>query len=215
MKIAIATACVALPGLLGSIASMHSGPRPIMPKDAVYVAQLSPINRKASGGSAMGEMRFTVHGDSLTINVHVRGVPPTIEHWQHFHGFPDGHQARCATVAADTSHDGYVDIRETEPVMGTTMVPFNADPVGMDIPTHDYPHADAQGTYVYEKTVSLSALQRAFGLKYGGEIDLTKRVAQVHGVPESVALPKTVASLGTLSSRITIPIACGAIKRIK
>jgi hypothetical protein len=210
-----ATACIALPFVAVSTASLRAKPRPIMPDNAVYVARLLPINRKASGMSAEGEMRFTVHGDSLTIAVRVGGVPANIEHWQHFHGFPDGHQANCATIAADTSRDGYIDIRETEPVMGTTMVPFNADPVGMDIPTHDYPHADAKGNYVYDKTVSLVALQRAFGMKYGGEIDLTKRVAQVHGVPESVALPKRVASLGTLSSRITIPLACGAIKRIK
>lgn len=186
-----------------------------MPDNAVYVAQLSPMNHKASGTSAGGEMRFTVHGDSLTISVRVHGVPPNIEHWQHFHGFPDGRQARCATMAADTSRDGYIDIRETEPVMGTTMVPFNANPVGMEVPTHDYPHADAKGNYVYEKTVALPALQRAFGMKFGGEIDLAKRVVQVHGVPESTELPRTVASLGTLSSRITIPLACGPIKRIK
>jgi hypothetical protein len=214
VKPVIAT-LIALPTVAAGIASMRATPRPIMPDAAVYVAELSPINRKASGMSAGGEMRFTVHGDSLTISARVHGVPPTIEHWQHFHGFPDAHQAHCATIAADTSHDGYIDIRETEPVMGTTMVPFNADPVGMDIPTHDYPHADAKGNYVYEKTVSLSALQRAFGMKFGGEIDLTKRVVQVHGIPETVALPNTVASLGTLSSRITIPLACGAIKRIK
>src|SRR5262249_27643041 len=120
-----------------------------------------------------------------------------------------------ATIAADTSRDGYVDIRETEPVMGTTMVPFNADPVGMDIPTHDYPRADAKGSYAYEKTVSLSALQRAFGGKFGGEIDLTKRVAQMHGIPETTTLPKTVASLGAIPSQVTIPLACGAIKRVK
>lgn len=215
MKTIIIAAAVVLPVVAISTASLNAKPRPLLPDNAVYVAQLSPINRKASGMSAGGEVRFTVHGDSLTISARVHGVPPTIEHWQHFHGFADGRQAKCATIAADTSHDGYIDIRETEPVMGTTMVPFNADPVGMDIPTHDYPHADAKGNYVYEKTVSLPALQRAFGMKFGGEIDLTKRVVQVHGVPENTALPKTVASLGTLSARITIPLACGPIKRIK
>lgn len=43
---------------------------------------------------------------------------------QHFHGFTDGRNATCAKAAADTSHDGIVDLLETEPTSGTTMVPF-------------------------------------------------------------------------------------------
>ncbi len=215
MKTALFGGLAALSVAGVSTASLRARPHPIMPDNAVYVAELSPINQKASGVKAGGDMRFTVHGDSLTINVRVHGVPPNTEHWQHFHGFPNGAQAKCATIAADTTKDGYVDIRETEPVMGTTMVPFNADPVSMNIPTHDYPRADANGSYVYQKTVSLQALQRAFGSKYGGELDLTKRVAQVHGVPESVTFPKTVASLGTIPAQTTIPLACGPIKRVK
>ncbi len=184
--------------------------------DAVYVAELHAINTKASMSSAEGTVRFTVHGDSLTIRVNMRGVPAGIEHWQHFHGFPDGHQSSCPTSAADTSHDQLVDILETEPSAGTTMVPFNADPVAMDIPTHTYPHANTTGTYAYTRSVSLAALERAFGARYtGGTIDLSRRVAMVHGVPESTVLPGSVASLGTIPARITLPIACGAIRRVQ
>src|ERR1700733_4038748 len=112
--------------------------------DALYVAELHPINVKASGLEAGGEMRFAVHGDRLTIKVSVHGVPPNIEHWQHFHGFADGHAA--------------------------------GGPVAMDIPTDTYPHADAQGGFEYEKTVSLKALQASFGKKFdGGSIDLDHR----------------------------------------
>ena len=98
--------------------------------------------------------------------------------------------------------------------LGVT-VPFNADPIAMDIPTHTYPRARVDGTYDYEKTVSLSALQRAFGSKFGGEMDLTRRVVQVHGIPAGAVLPPTVASLGTIPAQITIPLACGAITRIE
>ncbi|MEO7999204.1 MAG: hypothetical protein ABI852_17260, partial [Gemmatimonadaceae bacterium] len=139
-----------------------------------------------------------------------------IEHWQHFHGFPDGHQSACPTISADTSHDGLIDILETSPAAGTTMVPFNADPIAMDIPTHTYPHAEKSGSYDYTKTVSLSSLESAFGKVYaGGHIDLSRRVAMVHGVPESITLPGTVSSLGTIPARITLPLACGAIRKIQ
>ena len=184
-------------------------------KDTVYVARLHPINVKASGLEAGGEMRFTVHEDRLTIQGSVHGVPPTIEHWQHFHGFADGKQAACPLPAADVNGDGYIDIRETEPAMGVTMVPFNADPVRMDIPTHTYPHASAKGAFDYHKSVSLSALQTAFGKKFGGPIDLERRVVQVHGVVEMPVLPGSVASLGSIPSQVTIPLACGEIKRVE
>jgi hypothetical protein len=142
-------------------------------------------------------------------------VPPNIEHWQHFHGFADGHAAACPTAAADLNGDGYIDIHETEPAAGTTMVPFNDDPVAMDIPTHTYPHATADGSFVYEKTVSLAALQASFGKKFGASIDLDHRVVQVHGVFDRPALPATVASLGPIPSRVTIPLACGKIERVQ
>jgi hypothetical protein len=183
--------------------------------DAVFTATLHPVNVKASGMKAGGQMRFTVHGDQLTIKVHVDGVPANIEHWQHFHGFPDGKQATCPGAAADVNGDGYIDIRETEPTSGTTMVPFNADPVSLNIPADTYPHAGPKGSFDYEKTVSLSALQAAFGGKFDGHtIDLDHRVVQVHGVLEAPALPASVASLGTIPARVTLPLACGEIKRI-
>jgi hypothetical protein len=186
------------------------------PADVVYVAELQAINVQASMTRATGTVRFTVRGDSLTIRVQMHDVPAGIEHWQHFHGFPDGHQSVCPTASSDTSGDGLVDIRETEHSAGTTMVPFNVDPVAMDIPTHTYPQANGTGTYDYTKTVSVAALQRAFGARYtGGTLDLSRRVAMVHGVPESTTLPSTVASLGPIPARVTLPIACGPIRRLQ
>lgn len=209
--VALATITVATVRL-----AVGQGARQPTARDAVYAAELHAINVAASKSKASGTVRLTVHGDSLTIRVHMQNVPADIEHWQHFHGFPDAHQSVCPTAASDTSHDGLVDILETGPSAGTTMVPFNADPVAMDIPTHTYPNATGSGTYDYSRTVSVAELNRAFGTKYTGTtIDLSKRVVMVHGVPESVALPKSVASLGTIPSRVTLPIACGPIRRIQ
>ena len=91
-------------------ATLSASAAPAAPKDAVYVAKLQAVNVKASGQPASGEVRFTIHGDQLTIKVHVQGVPPGIEHWQHFHGFPDGKQATCPGAAADANGDGYIDM---------------------------------------------------------------------------------------------------------
>jgi hypothetical protein len=180
-----------------------------------YKAHLTPLNAGKIGTSAEGDATFKVVGNNLEIHIKMKGVPANIEHWEHFHGFPDGRNATCATPEQDKNADGYVDLGETEPVSGTTMVPFNDKPEQMNIPTHTYPHADASGTYEYTKIVPLKALQEKFGEVYkGGTIDLDKRVIYVHGIPEGHALPSSVASLGPIPSHVTLPIACGKIEKM-
>lgn len=183
---------------------------------ADYVAHLAPINVKASGHSSSAVATFKIRGDSLTIDIAARGVAPDLAHLQHFHGFPDGRASACPTSAQDKNGDGVIDLIETEATAGTTMVPFTADPVSMAIVVNTYPKASANGTYHYRKTVSLGALESAFGTKYTGQkLDLDHRVVFIHGVPASTKLPQTVASLGDIPAQVTIPIACGKIERAK
>jgi hypothetical protein len=178
----------------------------------VYVAQLHPMNAKVTGHRTNGEARFTVKGDSLTISVKVKDAAPGITHWQHFHGFKDSHDAACATQAADKNRDGIIDLIETEPASGTTMVPFIDDPVSMNVAEGTYPRASAAGTYEYRKTISLNALSAAFSKSFdGAKLDLDRRVVLIHGTPNT--LPGSVASLGPIPAKVTLPIACGTIQR--
>jgi len=177
-----------------------------------YVAELHALNTKATGMQTAGEARFTIRGDSLTISVTTRHVPPGMMHLQHFHGFTTSQNATCPTAAADVNHDGVIDLIETEPTSGTTMVPFTADPVSMEIVTDSYPKASADGTYQYRKTVSLSALEAAFAKAFDGQkLDLGRRVVMIHGVPPTTTLPASAASLGKIPAQVTVPIACGKI----
>lgn len=178
----------------------------------VYVAQLQPMNAKVTGHRTTGEARFTVTGDSLTISVKVNDAAPRLTHWQHFHGFKDGRDAACATESADKNGDRIVDLIETEPASGTTMVPFIDDPVSMNVAEGTYPKASATGTYEYQETVSLEALTAAFSKAFdGAKLDLQRRVVVIHGTPNT--LPKSVASLGPIPAQVTLPIACGTIER--
>lgn len=181
-----------------------------------YVAHLSPLNAAVAGGSATGEARFTITGDSLTIAVNANGLPKGITHWQHFHGFADGKQAACPAATADANHDGIIDVVETGPAAGTTMVPFTSSPASMDVPGGTYPGATAAGTLQYRETVSLKALQAAFANAFPGQqLDLTKRVVFIHGVADATTLKPSVASLGTIPAQVTLPIACGPIMRAR
>lgn len=179
-----------------------------------YKADLSALNSDVTGSDASGDATFTISGDDLTIKVEMEGVAPDTVHLQHFHGFQDGDQnSVCPTVDDDGNGDGIIDIIETEPVAGVTMVPFHDDPVSMEIENDTYPTADADGTYTYEKTVSLSELEDAFAEEFPGqELDLERRVVFIHSVPDDTDLPNTVESLGDIPAHVTLPVACGAIE---
>lgn len=202
---------------LGGFALIASVASAAEQSDAVYVAHLEPLNSSVTGSDAKGEAKFTIKGDQLTIVVDVEGTPGGMMHLQHFHGFADGKKtATCPTAGADANKDGVIDLIETEPGSGTTMVPFHDDPVSLEIPRDTYPVASPSGAYHYEKTVPLKTLQEAFGKAFGGqELALDSRVVFVHGVPADAKLPKTAASLGTIPAQVTLPIACGKIEAVK
>ncbi len=180
----------------------------------VYVAQLRPMNAKITNHRTTGQARFTVDGDSLRISINVKDAAPGLPHWQHFHGFKDNRDATCATQSADKNRDGIVDLIETQPASGTTMVPFIDDPVSMNVAEGTYPKASADGTYEYQQTVSVEALTAAFSKAFdGAKLDLDRRVVLIHGTPNT--LPKSVQSLGPIPAQVTLPIACGTIERSK
>jgi hypothetical protein len=184
--------------------------------ETVYLARLGPLNTSVTGSKASGKVTFAVTGDTLRITNDASGLPPGMSHWQHFHGFKNGRDAVCPTNAADANGDGIIDLIETEPVSGTTMVPFNDDPVAMDIPNDTYPSSTATGTLHYEKAVSLADLEGAFGKAFEGqELDLDSRVVFIHGVSSETALAASVASLGPIPAQVTLPIACGKIERVE
>lgn len=209
---ALALAALSGPWIAGATAQAATNGR----SGEVLIAHLEPMNSNVTGSKATGEARLTVSGNTLTIAISMQGVPPGIVHWQHFHGFKDGKDATCPTAAADVNHDGIVDLIETEPTSGTTMVPFDTDPAAMDVAHGTYPTASSTGTYQYHATVSLPKLEAAFAKAFGTHnLDLANRVIFVHGVPASTKLPKSVASLGPIPAQVTIPIACGKFELAK
>ncbi|ANZ60502.1 hypothetical protein AYR62_12475 [Secundilactobacillus paracollinoides] len=181
-----------------------------------YEAQLVPLNAEKIGSAAYGHASFDIDGDTLTIKIDMHGTPANTEHWEHFHGFPDGKQALIATAAQDANGDGFVDLPETEPVSGTTMVPFDDAPEKMDIPHDRYPVADANGDFSYEQKVPLSELSKNFKSSFNDEeLQLDKRVIYIHGTDPELTIPDTVQGMvGHFDQHVTLPIATGQIEAI-
>ena len=204
----LSAACTA--GALALMAGCASTPA----GTTTYVAQLQPMNANVTGGATTGQATFTERGGQLVMDVQVKGSPANTEHWQHFHGFKDGKSATCPAAGSDANHDGIVDLIETGPAAGTTMVPFIRHPVTMDIPHGTYPVADASGAYHYRVTVPVADLQAAFAKQFPWQkLDLDKRVVFIHGVPAATKLPSSVQSLGPIPAQVTLPIACGVIRK--
>ncbi|MFP7673671.1 hypothetical protein ACG74X_09990 [Marivita sp. S0852] len=183
--------------------------------DGTWRADLTALNPDATQMAASGTATLTVSGDTLTITVDATGTAPGIMHLQHFHGFAEGDAtSACPGADADANGDGIVDLIETEPVAGVTMVPFHDDPANLEIVTETYPTADEDGRYSYEQTVSLSDLEARFADAFPGQqLDFDRRVVFLHGVSEDMDLPETAQSLGDIPAHVTLPIACGTLDR--
>jgi hypothetical protein len=178
-----------------------------------YVAKLRPLNAKALDRSASGTAILAVEGGRLRITVAASGLAPGVMHMQHYHGFPGGQDATCPTPQADANGDGFVDLVETEPMAGTTMVPFNAEPANLEIASDTYPVASKEGTIRYKQTVTIEGLEKALKKRFGTpELVLDKRVVFLHGTAPNTDLPSSVQSLPRVPAQVTLPVACGIIE---
>lgn len=179
-----------------------------------YTAELTALNSEVTDSETSGEAEFKVSNGTMHVTIDVKDAPADMQHWQHFHGFPDGSEANCATENSDENDDDIIDVVETEESSGTTMVPFNENPADMDLGDDTYPEADEDGNYHYEADIPMDKLTEAFADAFdGGEINLDKRVLYIHGVPDDANLPESVESIEDIPSEVTIPIACGKIEK--
>ncbi len=178
-----------------------------------YVAELKPLNADKLGQAAQGTATLKVEQGQLRIRVKAQGLAPGAVHLQHYHGFPDGKDAKCPTAGDDTNGDGYIDLIETEPMAGTTLVPFHENPVSLKIKAHSYPKADSRGRMEYEGTAPIDELEQALADKHGiADIDFDKRVVFLHGTAKNADLPDSVRSLPDVPAQVTLPVACGEIR---
>jgi hypothetical protein len=182
------------------------------PAAETYRATLVPMNAKATHTEVRGEARVTVSGSDVTFELNAQGLPPSMMHMAHLHGFDGDRNATCPGTQADVNNDGIVDLLETEPTSGVTMMPFNAQPAALKIASDTYPMASKDGQVAYRQQFSLAELSSAMSTEFkGASPDFAKRVIFVHGIPATTHLPETGASLPGVPAHITIPIACGKL----
>jgi hypothetical protein len=187
----------------------------------VYIARLHTLNSRVAGHPA-GVARFVINGDRFSAQVRMTGTPRNMAHVQHIHAAD-----KCPTIAADTNHDGFVDVVEGIPAYGPILVPLDADLSSQAAGSMTFPMANNAGFYNYQKMTSLTAMladlhapdpdpmDAVVKLPAGEDLNLAGRHVVVHGVPASTHLPATVQTLHGLPAQATLPIACGEIVEVK
>lgn len=165
----------------------------------------------------------SIQGDEFTAAVAARGVPRVTGngHPQHIHV-----GTTCPTAANDTNGDGWIDGPEAGAVHGAAILPFDSDINGQEAGAGDYPNSTDTGLYAYREQGSYSQIladltapdtntsDALVKLEAGSLLGLEGRVVEIHGVPESVELPATVAALPGLTPHQSLPIACGVLQRV-
>lgn len=192
---------------------------PAIPENAeVYAAQLRPINPTVTDRNVFGNALFVVNGTEMTVYVDAVGLAPGQNHLQHYHGFTNGQDATCPPANADTNGDGIVDITETEPYTGQTLVPFHDQPASLEglLSPERFPIATAPyGLIDYQQTVPVGELESALQREYSiPSLNLEQRTVFLHGIESDASLPDTVQSIANVPAQTTLPIACGEIVRV-
>ncbi|HEX6534607.1 MAG TPA: hypothetical protein VF041_08415 [Gemmatimonadaceae bacterium] len=198
--------------------------------DGEYVAELHPLNARVQNaldpdradgalGVAHGKAFFTVRNGQFTARVEANGLEPDMPHAQHIHT-----ATRCPPASADVNGDGIVDVVEGVPFYGPILVPLDDDLALQGAGA--FPTATGRrGTIHYQASVALDALLADLNAPdpnpadavvklNGAPLALETRHVVIHGVDIHTFLPPSVATLGTAPAQATLPVACGAIRKI-
>jgi hypothetical protein len=176
-----------------------------------FVGTFSDVNPNL-GAPPVGMVSIRRKGDEVEFNLRGTGFDREM-HLVHVHGFAeaDPRESVCPTMEADTNDDGVVDLIETRPIAGVTMVPFTDDPASLTIKSESYPKPNEDGKVTYRKTIDFGALEKAMQETFGTPPALERRVVFIHGVTEDTDLPDTVQSLEGVPARVTVPVACAEL----
>lgn len=170
-----------------------------------FQVQFNPLNADAGYRAVKGNAKLRIIGDKLTVQVNATGLQPGMLHPQHIHA-----AGSCPPSSSDTNNDGFIDVVEGVPFYGGIFVPLDEDLADLSFqPSFPIP-TNRAGAITYKQSVSVNELTSATG----EDLNLEGRHLVLHGVSAETDLPESVQSLGGLPASLTLPIACGEVKRV-
>ncbi|HXH76605.1 MAG TPA: hypothetical protein VNJ08_16660 [Bacteriovoracaceae bacterium] len=189
-----------------------------------YRVNLAPVN--TLGGlpeddNAVGLADINIEGDEMTVLLGGNNIRRK-ESGQRMHIHTLG---TCPTVANDGNGDRIIDIVEGSAAFGLDLIPLDGDLNSQDAGATDLERANQFGLLGYNETAVVSRMLADLRIpdpnpndlmaKLSPEenLNLAGRALVIHGVPDDMALPATVASPGEAAVH-TVPISCGVIERV-
>ena len=173
-----------------------------------FSTALAPLNR--SGGS--GSVTIDVDGDQVTVRLEANGVSPNLPHAQHIH---IGGRNVCPPPGAGATHPptDLIDTVEGQPFYGGIEVSLTTEGdlgAASGLAVERFPTAEADGSYVYERT---------FALPEGVTVDdLGDGVIVVHGISTLFddatkydGEPRSSLAPDMFPLEATIPALCGEL----
>lgn len=186
----------------------------------VYQGLLAPINKEVSG-HLNGTLALAREKDELTATVRLSGGPKSVLHSQSIHV-----GTRCPDLSDDLNGDGFIDGEEGALVYQGILIPLDDDLNSQRMGLGTFPVSDEYGYYLWSRTVEFAKLMSDLKEEDINELDdyvklnpeqkvnLTNMVVVIKGVPETTALPPTVAGRGRQTPHQALPIACGVIRKL-
>jgi hypothetical protein len=186
-----------------------------------YHALLKPLNT-AVGGFPTGKVNIQVMADNINIRIKMKDTPPNTMHSQFIFSADE-----CPTYVHDSNDDGYVDPFEASKVMGSILIPLDADLDSQISGIEIFPIADNLGGYEYFNEGSLSKMEadlkspddimtdEIIKLDPQSDFKLEGKVVVIQGIHKDAYLPGSVRGVGMSSERTSLTIACGKLQRVK
>lgn len=171
-----------------------------VPASQIFRADLEMLNDSGVQGVAM----VTVRNGRFYVKVNAHGLESDQVHPQHIHGFLEGMESTCPTLADDANDDGLIQVGEGAPAYGGILVPLDgnldvAEGLG-DLTT--FPTADnGGGAVTYKRNISTDGLAINGGLGFDA-LSLDDHAIVLHGLTVD---GDYVASL---------PVACGTLSAV-
>lgn len=188
--------------------------------DGFYLATFQTMNTHLVG-TIPGSASFTRKEDRLFVWLRLFAGAPKAWHMQAVYT-----GTRCPTMSDDTNGDGFIDIVETQAVVGKVLIPLDSDPGTQASGRAFYPLGDLSGSYHYERVVSFNrffrdlqsedheAADNIVKLAAGEGLQIEGKVVVIQGITEETELPETVATFGRHRAFQTLPIACGVYQKV-
>lgn len=166
-----------------------------------YRAKFKNLNKKWAG-QVRGYSILWLRGNQFYARVSIKTRMPGVLHLQYIH---EG--ARCPDSRDDINQDGILDREEVLLATGKILVPLDGDLTIQRGGAEDFPIANEEGSFVYDKATSFRYLMRDLRqkdydfhddyvrLSRNGELSLHERTIIIYGTAESPAMPIACAEI--------------------